>query len=79
MRLQALLCRYLVLVPLAFALGSYGQDDDGILAADDFVIDTALLEDPTATIGGYEAYSAMLGGDSVRHCNGLPRGETPQR
>lgn len=72
MRSQALPCRYLVLVTLAFAVGSYGQDDGGLLAADDFVIDTALLEDPTATIAGYEHYSALLGGDSVRHCNGFP-------
>ena len=72
MRSSALSRCSLVLFPAVFALASYGQEGDGLLSADDFVIDTALLEDPTSAIAGYEKYSALLGGDSVRRCNGLP-------
>lgn len=67
LRLLFLFCASIRLVSFAAA-----QDDIALLKQDEFSVEEDGSEDPVPELSRYDQYNAVLGGDSIRRCNGHP-------
>jgi len=62
----------LVCVLLMFAGHSFAQDDVALLRQDEYTMPEVDGEDTDPELNRYDLFNTLLGGDSLRTCNGFP-------